>query len=297
MRNQKRSALRVTAAALLVLSGLTVDVGPARAADNPWTDPSQPPSQRADELLAAMTQAEKLDHDARRKLLRLRRCVNANTRLGIPPIHLQDGPVGVGDGLTGVTQLPAPVAGAATWDTAADAAVRAGARRRAVGQGHQRRARPDHQHRPRPALGPGVRVVRRGPVPDRAGRRRRHPGHPEPGPDGAGQALRRLQPGDQPQHAGRQRDRLRPDHAGDLPAGLRDGREAGRRRLGDVLLLGDQRRRSPARTARCRTASSRATSASAASSPRTGAPPTPRWRPPTTASTWRCRAATTTARR
>jgi len=118
MRNQKRSALRVTAAALLVLSGLTVDVGPARAADNPWTDPSQPPSQRADELLAAMTQAEKLTMMHGGSSCGYAGCINANTRLGIPPIHLQDGPVGAGDGFTGVTQMAAPVAGAASWDTA-----------------------------------------------------------------------------------------------------------------------------------------------------------------------------------
>src|SRR5205085_11132406 len=37
-------------------------------------------------------------------------------RLCIPPLHLADGPGGVGDLMTGVTQLPAPVALAATWD-------------------------------------------------------------------------------------------------------------------------------------------------------------------------------------
>jgi beta-glucosidase len=37
--------------------------------------------------------------------------------LCIPALNLQDGPVGVGDGLGGVTQLPAAVAAAATWDT------------------------------------------------------------------------------------------------------------------------------------------------------------------------------------
>jgi len=36
--------------------------------------------------------------------------------LGIPAVNQQDGPAGVGDGVTGVTQLPAPVALAATWD-------------------------------------------------------------------------------------------------------------------------------------------------------------------------------------
>ncbi|MFC9331220.1 glycoside hydrolase family 3 C-terminal domain-containing protein [Kitasatospora sp. NPDC057015] len=39
--------------------------------------------------------------------------------LCIPAMHLEDGPAGVGDSLGGATQLPAPVAAAATWDTSA----------------------------------------------------------------------------------------------------------------------------------------------------------------------------------
>jgi beta-glucosidase len=48
--------------------------------------------------------------------------VAAIASLCIPGLTLEDGPAGVGDGMTGVTQLPAPVAAAATWsgsDTAA----------------------------------------------------------------------------------------------------------------------------------------------------------------------------------
>ncbi|MGD0704918.1 MAG: hypothetical protein ABSA02_34155, partial [Trebonia sp.] len=37
--------------------------------------------------------------------------------LCIPAINLEDGPQGVGDGQCCVTQLPAPVAAASTWDT------------------------------------------------------------------------------------------------------------------------------------------------------------------------------------
>jgi len=40
--------------------------------------------------------------------------------LCIPAINLEDGPAGVADGMTGVTQLPAPVDVAATWDSAAE---------------------------------------------------------------------------------------------------------------------------------------------------------------------------------
>jgi beta-glucosidase len=44
--------------------------------------------------------------------------VPANPSLCIPAISEQDGPAGVGDGATGVTQLPAPVDLASTWDPA-----------------------------------------------------------------------------------------------------------------------------------------------------------------------------------
>ena len=40
--------------------------------------------------------------------------------LCIPAMNLEDGPAGVGDGMTNVTQLPAPVDVAATWDTSAE---------------------------------------------------------------------------------------------------------------------------------------------------------------------------------
>lgn len=40
----------------------------------------------------------------------------AISSLCIPALGLEDGPAGVADGLTGVTQLPAGVALAATWD-------------------------------------------------------------------------------------------------------------------------------------------------------------------------------------
>ncbi|MFU8855343.1 hypothetical protein ACNAW0_30935, partial [Micromonospora sp. SL1-18] len=37
-------------------------------------------------------------------------------RLCVPRLILQDGPAGVANGFTGVTQLPAPLGLAATWD-------------------------------------------------------------------------------------------------------------------------------------------------------------------------------------
>lgn len=43
--------------------------------------------------------------------------ISAIPRLCVPAIGEEDGPVGVGDGLTGVTQLPSAVSLAATFDT------------------------------------------------------------------------------------------------------------------------------------------------------------------------------------
>ena len=108
---------RAAVAAALV-AGFVSALAPAHAASPPWMDATQPPATRAQELLAQMTSAEKIDmmHGSS-SCEGYGACVDANTRLGIPQLRLQDGPAGVADGVTGVTQLPAPVAGAATWDT------------------------------------------------------------------------------------------------------------------------------------------------------------------------------------
>ena len=108
--------LAVTAlASLLLLVGGTE---PAHATDRPWMVATESPDLRASQLLAAMTTAEKLAMLHGSDGCGYHGCVVGNTRLGIPALHLQDGPGGVGPGVTGVTQLAAPVAGAATWDTA-----------------------------------------------------------------------------------------------------------------------------------------------------------------------------------
>ncbi|WP_305785929.1 beta-glucosidase [Symbioplanes lichenis] len=76
------------------------------------------PEQRAEALLKRMTEAEKVTLLHGGAACGYVGCVDGIERLGIPPLHLQDGPAGVGGGLTGVTQLPAPVAAAAAWDPA-----------------------------------------------------------------------------------------------------------------------------------------------------------------------------------
>jgi beta-glucosidase len=73
-------------------------------------------NQRADLLIARMTLDDKITllHGAPGSAYV--GYVPGNARLGIPSLYLEDGPAGVADGMNGVTQLPAPVAGAATWD-------------------------------------------------------------------------------------------------------------------------------------------------------------------------------------
>jgi hypothetical protein len=82
--------------------------------DRPWEVAGHAPERRADDLLAAMTLPEKLTMLHGGAECGYVGCLDGNGRLGIPPLHLQDGPAGVGQGLTGVTQLAAPVSGAAS---------------------------------------------------------------------------------------------------------------------------------------------------------------------------------------
>ena len=64
--------------------------------------------------------------------------------LCIPAIGLQDGPVGVGDGFGGVTQMPSAVTSAATFDIALEQQYGAAIGAEFAGKGVERRPRPDH---------------------------------------------------------------------------------------------------------------------------------------------------------
>ncbi|MDN3353801.1 glycoside hydrolase family 3 C-terminal domain-containing protein [Actinomadura sp. DC4] len=112
----KRPLLVALAVIGMLTGALGVAIVPAEAAARPWKNAALAPVDRANALLAQMTLAEKITMMHQGASCDYGACVDGNTRLGIPQLRLQDGPAGVADGATGVTQLPAPVAGAATWD-------------------------------------------------------------------------------------------------------------------------------------------------------------------------------------
>jgi beta-glucosidase len=89
----------------------------ARQADCPWLNQSLSVPARVRMLLAKMTLSDKIaeveGHGTSEPYVFYEA---AQPALCIPALGLEDGPNGVGDGLTGVTQLPAGVSLAATFD-------------------------------------------------------------------------------------------------------------------------------------------------------------------------------------
>ncbi|MFC1432355.1 discoidin domain-containing protein [Streptacidiphilus sp. N1-3] len=83
----------------------------------PWVGSTAPVADRVAQLLGQMTQAQKVSMLHGGGSSPYVGNVSAIPSLCIPQLTLHDGPEGVGDGFNGVTQLPAPVAAAATWDT------------------------------------------------------------------------------------------------------------------------------------------------------------------------------------
>ncbi|MGH9066625.1 MAG: glycoside hydrolase family 3 protein, partial [Acidimicrobiales bacterium] len=83
----------------------------------PWLDQSLPVSQRVAMLLPKMTLADKITLVEGQGTSKPYVFYMAGVpKLCIPPMGEEDGPLGVGDGLRGVTQLPAGVSLASTWN-------------------------------------------------------------------------------------------------------------------------------------------------------------------------------------
>src|SRR4051794_13500957 len=114
MRNRCRAVVGTFTTLVLTAASLTAAVAPgsaapADAASSPWMNTALSASQRADELIAAMTLDEKVAmvHGIGLPLAGAGAAsVPANTRLGIPALALSDGPLGVGNSATGVTEWP-----------------------------------------------------------------------------------------------------------------------------------------------------------------------------------------------
>ncbi|SDN46049.1 glycoside hydrolase family 3 C-terminal domain-containing protein [Actinacidiphila guanduensis] len=127
----RRRTPYIAALALLAgapgLIGATTDAGAAHAAapaaaaaSCPWVHSSAPIPQRVSQVLAQMTTAQKVTLATGSGGSSYAGFIPAIPALCIPSLTMEDGPAGVGDGMGNVTQLPAPVNVAATWDTAAE---------------------------------------------------------------------------------------------------------------------------------------------------------------------------------
>lgn len=125
-RGRLAASTALAAATLLAAAGLLpVPAGAATSAATPaaacpWVGSTQPISTRVDQVMAKMTVDQEValaTGAGGSSYVGLTPSIGA---LCIPTLDLEDGPAGVADGMTGVTQLPAPVSAAATWDTAAE---------------------------------------------------------------------------------------------------------------------------------------------------------------------------------
>jgi beta-glucosidase len=100
-------------------SHVTPPAAGASPASCPWLSQSLPRAQRVSMLLAQMTLDNKITMvEGQGTSEPYVFYMAAQPTLCIPAMGLEDGPNGVGDGLTGVTQLPAGVSLAATFDPA-----------------------------------------------------------------------------------------------------------------------------------------------------------------------------------
>jgi beta-glucosidase len=110
--------LTVVAAPLAVVSAAAPHA--AAATTCPWVNSAAPISTRVSELMAQMSLSQEIALMTGGSGSSYVGTIPAISSLCIPAMNLEDGPAGVGDGLSNVTQLPAPVDVAATWDTAAE---------------------------------------------------------------------------------------------------------------------------------------------------------------------------------
>jgi beta-glucosidase len=107
----------VALAALFAVPATAAAGHAATSTSCPWVTSTAPISQRVAQLMSQMTLADKITmvegHGTTNPYVFYTPAIPS---LCIPAVGLEDGPNGVADGMTGVTQLPSGVSLAATWD-------------------------------------------------------------------------------------------------------------------------------------------------------------------------------------
>lgn len=116
--NRRLMVVTVTlVAGLLAGPGATAAGRSAPTSSCPWVTSTAPISQRVAQLMGQMSLSQEISmvegHGTSNPYVFFTPAISS---LCIPAFGLEDGPAGVADGLTGVTQLAAPVALAAAWD-------------------------------------------------------------------------------------------------------------------------------------------------------------------------------------
>jgi beta-glucosidase len=119
-RGWRRLAVAIVIAAASAPFLAVYGSAPASAASCPWVNSAAPIATRVSELMAQMSLSQKIAMMTGASGSSYVGNIPAISSLCIPAINLEDGPAGVGDGMSNVTQLPAPVDVAATWDTSAE---------------------------------------------------------------------------------------------------------------------------------------------------------------------------------
>jgi beta-glucosidase len=122
LRTLRLTALALVTASASLFAVSTAPTATAASAACPWVGSTAPISQRVSQLLGKMSVAQEVSLLTGTSGSSYVGFIPAIGSLCIPAIDLQDGPAGVGDGFNNVTQLPAPVDAAATFDTSAEQA-------------------------------------------------------------------------------------------------------------------------------------------------------------------------------
>jgi len=120
LRRTKIAAVVLALVAAPLAAAAAVAPHASAATSCPWVNSTAPIPTRVSELMGQMSLSQEIAMMTGVSGSSYVGNIPAISSLCIPAMNLEDGPAGVGDGMSNVTQLPAPVDVAATWDTAAE---------------------------------------------------------------------------------------------------------------------------------------------------------------------------------